>query len=115
MRCHQPEGAAYYRGLAARLREAYVRQFLSRENGWFVSWISQDGQVHDYCHTFVNGAAVAYGIVGPEQGKADPVARGGQVQVNRLQPMASGRAGQPHSVPQGGHDLARASAWTANR
>lgn len=65
----QPSGARYYRGLAARLREAYVRQLLSPENGWFVSWISLDGQVHDYCHTFVNGAAVAYGLVGPEQGK----------------------------------------------
>ena len=65
----QPGGAEYYRALAVRLREAYVRQLLSRENGWFVSWISQDGQVHDYCHTFVNGAAVAYGIVPPEQGR----------------------------------------------
>lgn len=65
----QPKGSAYYRGLAARLRAAYVRKFLSRENGWFVGWISQDGQAHDYCYTFVNGAAVAYGIVAPEQGK----------------------------------------------
>jgi hypothetical protein len=65
----QSKGAAYYRDLAARLRQAYVRQFLSPSNGWFVSWISQDGQIHDYCHTFVNGAAVAYGIVGPDQGR----------------------------------------------
>lgn len=64
-----PKGAEHYRHHAARLREAYVRQLLSPENGWFVSWVSQDGQVHDYCHTFVNGMAVAYGIVNPTQGK----------------------------------------------
>jgi hypothetical protein len=65
----QSKGAEYYRELATRLRQAYVRQFISPQNGWFVSWISQDGRTHDYCHTFVNGAAVAYGIVSPEQGR----------------------------------------------
>ena len=62
-------GAIHYRSRAAALREAYVRRFLSGQNGWFVSWISQDGQVHDYCHTFINGMSVAYGMVGPEQGR----------------------------------------------
>ena len=64
-----PKGGTYYRGIAAKLREAYVRQFLSPQTGWFVSWVSQDGQVHDYCHTFVNGIAVAYGMVPPDEGK----------------------------------------------
>ena len=62
-------GAAYYRAKAEKLRLAYVQKFLSREHGWFVSWISQDGEVHDYCHTFVNGMAVAYGLVSPEEGR----------------------------------------------
>ncbi len=61
-------GAAYYRGLADRLRAAFARRFLGR-NGWFVSWVSLDGEVHDWCHTFVNGAAVAYGLVPPQQGR----------------------------------------------
>jgi len=65
----EPKGAVYYRQHAFRLREAFVRRFLSPASGWFVSWISQDGEVHDYCHTFVNGLAVAYGIVGPPQGR----------------------------------------------
>jgi hypothetical protein len=65
----QPRGAEYYRGLATRLRQAYVGQLLSPQSGWFVSWVSQDGKIHDYCHTFVNGAAVAYGIVDPQQGR----------------------------------------------
>jgi len=65
----QSKGAKYYRHRAANLREAFVKQFISKENGWFVSWISQDGQIHDYCHTFINGLAVAYGIVSPQQGR----------------------------------------------
>jgi hypothetical protein len=64
------DGAAHYRRSAARLKEAFVRRFLSTKSGWFVSWISQDGRVHDYCHTFINGMAVAYGLVPPTQGKA---------------------------------------------
>jgi len=43
----EKEGAEYYRKIAKRLRESYVRRFLSAENGWFVSWISLDGQEHD--------------------------------------------------------------------
>jgi hypothetical protein len=62
-------GAAYYRTQAGKLRRAYAERFISREHGWFVSWISQDGEVHDYCHTFVNGLAVAYGLVPPEAGR----------------------------------------------
>lgn len=62
-------GAAYYREKAEQLRQSFVRQFFSKENGWFVSWVSLDGQVHDYCHTFINGMAVSYGIVSPAAGK----------------------------------------------
>ena len=64
-----PRGAAYYRGHAKALGEAYLRSFLSDEHGWFVSWISEDGEAHDYCHTFINGLAVAYGIVKPPEGR----------------------------------------------
>jgi len=65
----QQQGAIYYRQKAKQLKQAFVNRFLSPENEWFVSWISLDGLVHDYCHTFINGMAVAYGMVPPEQGK----------------------------------------------
>jgi hypothetical protein len=61
-------GAAWYRKHAARLKTAFREQMLGA-NGWFVSWISADGEVHDYCHTFINGMAVAYGIVSPGEGR----------------------------------------------
>ena len=65
----QHDGANYYRQKGDLLRKAFVKRFLSPGNGWFVSWISLDGEVHDYCHTFINGMAVAYGIVPPDQGR----------------------------------------------
>jgi hypothetical protein len=63
------DGADYYRKKGALLKQAFVNNFLSTQNGWFVSWISLDGEIHDYCHTFINGMAVAYGMVPPDQGK----------------------------------------------
>ena len=65
-----PGGADYYLSLAVKLREAFAEKLLSKENGWFVSWISEDGRAHDYCHTFINGMAVAYGLVPPREGRA---------------------------------------------
>jgi hypothetical protein len=61
-------GATYYRTQAARIREAFNSQLLGT-NGWFVSWKDLNGEVHDYCHTFINGMAVAYGIVPPDEGR----------------------------------------------
>jgi hypothetical protein len=66
---NEHEGAAYYKRKAELLKQAFVKQFFSKENGWFVSWVSLDGKVHDYCHTFINGMAVSYGIVPPDQGE----------------------------------------------
>lgn len=65
-----PGGADYYLALAGKLRKAFTEKLLSKEHGWFASWISGDGEIHDYCHTFVNGMAVAYGIVPPAEGRA---------------------------------------------
>ncbi len=64
----QESGASWYRMNAKRLRETFRTQMMG-ENGWFVSWVSEDGEVHDYCHTFINGMAVAYNIVDPNEGR----------------------------------------------
>jgi len=65
----EPGGAAWYRSNAARLRDSFRRRVLG-PNGWFASWVSLDGDMHDYCHTFINGMAVAWGMVGPMEGRA---------------------------------------------
>jgi Bacterial alpha-L-rhamnosidase 6 hairpin glycosidase domain len=56
-------GASYYRSRASRLKDAYFKTFYNPKTGWLAGWISQDGEMHDYCHTNVIGRAVAYGLV----------------------------------------------------
>ncbi len=55
--------AAWLRERAGRLRAAYVPTFLNPQTGILAGWKSIDGQLHDYWFTFVNGAAITYGLV----------------------------------------------------
>jgi hypothetical protein len=57
------EDSALYLGKAQRLRAAYVPAFLNPETGILAGWRSADGTLHDYWFTFVNGVAIAYGLV----------------------------------------------------
>jgi hypothetical protein len=64
-----PNGAGHYLALAEKLRQAYVAKLLNPATGWFAGWVSADGAMHDYGYTFVNGMAVAYGLVSPAEGR----------------------------------------------
>jgi hypothetical protein len=55
--------AARYAAAAARLRETYYTTFFNPSSGVLAGWKSADGKLHDYCFTFVNSAAVLYGLV----------------------------------------------------
>ena len=59
---HKAE-AELYSEKAQRLRTAYVPAFLNPETGILAGWRSADGRLHDYWFTFVNGVAIAYGLV----------------------------------------------------
>ena len=48
---------------AAKLRASYLPTFLNPATGVLAGWRSQDGQLHDYWFTFVNGVAVTYGLL----------------------------------------------------
>jgi hypothetical protein len=48
---------------AAKLRAAYKKTFWNPETGVLAGWRSADGRLHDYYFTFVNGIAVAYGLL----------------------------------------------------
>ena len=48
---------------AKKLRAAYVPAFLDPKTGVLAGWRSTDGQLHDYWFTFVQGAAITYGLV----------------------------------------------------
>lgn len=55
--------AARYATAAARLHDAYFRTFFNPATGVLAGWRSADGQLHDDYFTFVNAAAVLYGLV----------------------------------------------------
>ena len=64
------EKAEIYRKRAARIKAVYYSTFYNPKTGVLAGWRSKDGQLHDYYFTFVNGIAVAYGLLTPQQGGA---------------------------------------------
>jgi hypothetical protein len=59
----------HYRQLAERLKGAYAKEFINPETGWIVCWKSDDGKFHDYANPSINGMAISYGLVSPDQGR----------------------------------------------
>ena len=57
-------------GFADTLKKNYYTHFYHEETGVLAGWKSADGQLHDYCFTFVNSIAVCYGLVNASEGKA---------------------------------------------
>jgi hypothetical protein len=55
--------AAKARTAAARHKAGFVRCFYNPATGWFGSWRSRDGKLHDYGMTTINAPAVLYGMV----------------------------------------------------
>lgn len=62
--------AGEFAAMAAKLRAAYAPTFLNPETGILAGWKSADGSLHDYWFTFVNGAAIAYGLIDDRQANA---------------------------------------------
>jgi hypothetical protein len=54
---------------AEKLRKAYAPCFYNSQTGWFGSWRSKDGELHDYGHICVNGPACLYGFVSPARAR----------------------------------------------
>jgi len=51
------------RQAAQSIRENYASALLNPGTGWIAGWRSRDGQLHDYGFTWVNGVALAFGLV----------------------------------------------------
>jgi hypothetical protein len=60
---NQLQDAQLYSSRAEKLRSVYFRTFYNPETGLLAGWKSADGKLHDYYFTFVNGAAIIYGLV----------------------------------------------------
>jgi hypothetical protein len=53
---------------ALKIKSNYYSTFYNAETGVLAGWKSEDGQLHDYYFTFVNGIAITYGLLNEEQG-----------------------------------------------
>ena len=62
-RANRPEDAHLYASRAEKLRAVYFDTFYNPTTGMLAGWKSADGTLHDYYFTFVNGAAITYGLV----------------------------------------------------
>ena len=51
------------REAAQLIRENYTTALLNPKTGWIAGWRSSDGELHDYGFTWVNGVALAFGLV----------------------------------------------------
>jgi len=64
------EKAVRYTRLADRLRAAYARTLYNPESGLLAWWKDRTGAFHDYASPTLNGLAVEYGLLDPNQGRA---------------------------------------------
>jgi hypothetical protein len=60
---------ARYTQLADRLKATYAKTLYNPKTGWLAWWKSADGQLHDYATPIVNGLAIDYGLVTPDEGR----------------------------------------------
>jgi alpha-L-rhamnosidase-like protein len=60
---------ANYTQLADRLKAVYFKTLFNPATGWLAWWKSADGQLHDYATPIVNGLAIEYGLVEPDEGR----------------------------------------------
>jgi hypothetical protein len=60
---------AHYTQLAVRLKAVYFKTLYNPATGWLAWWKSEDGQLHDYATPIVNGLAIEYGLVEPDEGR----------------------------------------------
>jgi len=65
----QADLAERCREAAQSIRSGYVGAFLNPQTDWIAGWRSRDGRLHDYAFTWVNGPAIAFGLLGESEGR----------------------------------------------
>jgi hypothetical protein len=67
---HEASDAQLYASRAEKMRSVYFDTFYNPATGVLAGWKSTDGTLHDYYFTFVNGAAIVYGLVPRDKANA---------------------------------------------
>lgn len=96
--------------LADGIRASYARELLNPETGWIAGWKSRDGKLHDYAFLFINGPAIAFGLLDDDAART---ALAGLEALRRRVGLESARAGFPTNllpIAPGDHMLARLQA-----
>ncbi|HEY3396157.1 MAG TPA: hypothetical protein VGM19_00710 [Armatimonadota bacterium] len=62
----EADPAARCGAAADRLRAAYAPALVNPATGWVAGWRSRDGELHDYAFLWVNGPALAWGLLDDE-------------------------------------------------
>jgi Mannosylglycerate hydrolase MGH1-like glycoside hydrolase domain len=62
--------ATYYTRLADRLKAVYARTLYNPQTGLLAWWRDRDGALHDYVSPTLNGLAIEYGLLEPNQARA---------------------------------------------
>ena len=65
----ETKDSSYFSSFAAKLKSNYFKHFYNPDTGVLAGWRSEDGKLHDYYFTFINGIAVCYDLLTVEQGK----------------------------------------------
>jgi len=55
--------------IADRMRRSFGGVFINPKTGWVAGWRSKDGELHDYAYTFINGVAIAFGLLDHDDAK----------------------------------------------
>lgn len=61
--------AAYYNGLALKLKSVYRNTFYNPETGWLGWWRSADGELHDIWSDMPTSMAIMYGLISANEGR----------------------------------------------
>ncbi len=69
-RAGDAEAANNYAARAEKLKSVYFDTFYNPATGVLAGWKSEDGKLHDYYFTFVNGAAITYGLIPHDKANA---------------------------------------------
>ncbi len=61
----QQDLAKRCKDLADGIQSVYAERLINPETGWVAGWRSRDEELHDAAYTWVNGAALAFGVLEP--------------------------------------------------
>lgn len=102
-RFNEREEAEKLSAWAGWLRANYRDTFFNPATGWLAGWRCRENKLHDYAFLPVNGAAIAEGLLAPDEGRAILLRLLAEARRVGLPDPAGGLPGNLRHIPD--HDL----------